>query len=100
MKYKYFTWIQDVLQELLCLSSIQEKRAESTGKGEWYNEMRCGDCYSKSAERRVQGSSRNNNGETRWTSIMLKRGPSCRGNCEDGGSDVHLNFHSVLLVLF
>jgi hypothetical protein len=36
MKYKYFTWIQDVLQEQLCLSSIQKKRAESTGKGRVY----------------------------------------------------------------
>jgi len=67
MKYKYFTWIRDVLQELPCLSSIQKKRAESTGKRrvyglkkqftgnrEWYNEMRCGrDCYSNSTERRT-----------------------------------------------
>ena len=27
VKYKYFTWIQDVLQELLCLSSIQTKKS-------------------------------------------------------------------------
>jgi len=38
MKYKYFTWIQDVLQELPCLSSNQKKkkRAESTGKRRVY----------------------------------------------------------------
>jgi len=41
MKYKYFTWIQDALQELLCSSSIQkEKRAESTGKRRVYMVLR------------------------------------------------------------
>jgi predicted RNA methylase len=30
MKFKYFTWIEDVLQELICLSSNQKRRAEST----------------------------------------------------------------------
>ena len=34
MKYKYFTWIQDVLQELLCLSSIQKKKKKKELKAQ------------------------------------------------------------------
>ncbi|KAJ6951621.1 hypothetical protein NC653_040920 [Populus alba x Populus x berolinensis] len=41
MKYKYLTWIQDVLQELLCLSSVQTKKSRKhrQEKSIWFYEM-------------------------------------------------------------
>jgi hypothetical protein len=102
MKYKYFTWIQDVLQELLCLSSIQKKKSRKhrqeksiwffkkiTGNREWYNEMRCRrDCYSNSTERRTVQEKTIMEGNQNLClifccvlgTIMFPRGPCCCGN--------------------